>query len=181
MPSKAILEKKKARVKELKKIFQNDGIYFFDYRGLSVREFEDLRNKVREQEGNCKVIKNSIAARLFEEEKIEVDDALLEGPNAILYGSGKTVEIAKVLVDFTKDKEVVGIKSGFLNREFIEKEKIIELSKLPGREQLISQFLFTFAMPLKKFGMSLSAPMKNILILMNNLKDKKDKEESQNG
>jgi hypothetical protein len=33
--------------------------------------------------------------------------------------------------------------------------------------------------PLKKFGMSLAAPLTNMLILMKNLKDKKEKEENQ--
>jgi len=181
VPSKAILEKKKEQVKKLREIFQNDGIYFFDYRGLSVKDFEELRHKVREKEGNCRVVKNSIAARLFEEDQVSVDKELLKGPNAIIYGSGKTVEIAKVLVDFSREKEAVEIKSGFLDREYIQKGKIVELSKLPGRDQLVSHFLLTLVMPARKFGMSLSAPVKNILILMHNLKDKKAKEESQNG
>ena len=34
---------------------------------------------------------------------------------------------------------------------------------------------------LKKMGMALSAPLTNMLILMNNLKDKKEKEENNNG
>ena len=181
MASEAILEKKKIKIKEFKEIFKSNGIYLFDYRGLSVGQFEKLRHKVKVKNGNCRVIKNSIAARFFEEEKIQVDDQLLKGPIAILYGTDKVVEIAKVLVDFVKDMENVEIKSGFLDQEFINKDKIYELSKLPGRDQLVSQLLMTIAMPLKKFGMTLSSPLKNMLLLMNNLKGKKEKEESKNG
>lgn len=181
MVSEAILKKKKAKVKEFEEIFKSDGIYFFDYRGLSVGQFEELRGKVKDKDGKCRVIKNSIAARFFEDEKIQVDDQLLKGPNAIIYCSDKAVEIAKVLVDFVKDMENIEIKSGFLDQEFINKDKIYELSKLPGRDQLVSQLLMTIAMPLKKFGMTLASPLKNMLILMHNLKDKKEKEESKNG
>jgi hypothetical protein len=38
---------------------------------------------------------------------------------------------------------------------------------------------FSMSMPLKKMGMALSAPLRNVLILMNNLKDKKEKEEKE--
>ena len=181
MASELILEKKKEKVKQFREIFKNDGIYFFDYRGLSVRQFEELRDKIKASDGKCQVIKNSIAARFFDEDKIEHEDQLLKGPNAVLYGNNNVVEIAKILVDFVKEKEQVEIKSGYLDQVLINKDKIIELSKLPGRDQLVSQLLMTIAMPLKKFGMTLSSPLKNILILMNNLKDKKEKEESKNG
>ena len=42
----------------------------------------------------------------------------------------------------------------------------------------MAQVAFSVAMPLKKFGMSLSAPLKNFIVLLNNLKDKREKEKN---
>ena len=45
MPSAQSLEKQKQKVKKIADIFANDGVYIFDYRGLSVPEMEVLRKK----------------------------------------------------------------------------------------------------------------------------------------
>jgi large subunit ribosomal protein L10 len=177
--SKAILEKKQKKVEEFKEIIKKDGVYFFDYRGLTVPQFEELRNKIREHNGSCMVLKNSIVAKGFAEENIEIiDDNLLIGPNAIAYVDKEFVEVAKVLADFAKEKDAVEIKAGFVEGKYVDKQKLLEISRLPGRDQLVAQLVMTIAMPIKKFGMTLSSPIKNILILMNNLKDKKEKEAS---
>jgi hypothetical protein len=47
--------------------------------------------------------------------------------------------------------------------------------------QLMSQLAYSIAMPLKKFGLSLSAPLTHMMILLHNLKDKKEKEANNNG
>lgn len=179
MPSKEILQLKEKKVEEIGQIFRSSGVYLFDYRGLSVAEMEGFRNRVKRigEDTDVKVIKNRLAVKYFEKEKKSYGRELFNGPMAVAYGNDNFVEVAKVLVDFEKENEKVDIKAGFVEQAFADKEKVRAVAKLPGKDQLMAQLVFSIAMPLKKMGMVLSAPLTNILILMKNLKDKKEKEE----
>lgn len=179
MPSKEILQQKEKKVEEIGHVFVSNGVYLFDYRGLSVSEFESFRNRVKSigNDTNVRVIKNRLAVKYFQKEKKSQGRELFNGPMAVAYGNDNFVEVAKILVDFEKENEKVEIKAGFIEQIFADKEKVKAVAKLPGKDQLMAQLVFSIAMPLKKMGMALSAPLRNMLILMNNLKDKKEKEE----
>ncbi len=179
MPNKEILQLKEKKVEEIGNIFRSSGVYLFDYRGLSVAEMEGFRDRVKRigDDTNVKVIKNRLAIRYFKEAKKSYGRELFNGPMAVAYGNDNFVEVAKILVDFEKENEKIEIKAGFVEQAFADKEKVKAVAKLPGRDQLMAQLVFSIAMPLKKMGMALSAPLTNMLVLMKNLKDKKEKEE----
>ncbi|MEN8154889.1 MAG: 50S ribosomal protein L10 [Acidobacteriota bacterium] len=181
MPSKQILEDKKKKVDEIGAIFNSNGVYLIDYRGLSVPEIEDLRTKIKTSDAEFKIIKNRLAIKYFEKEKKEFGRDVFNGPTAVAYSDEKFVEVAKIVVDFEKDTKKIKIKSGFIENKFVTIDEIKNVAKLPGKDQLMAQLAFSIAHPLKKMGMALSSPLKNVLVLMNNLKDKKEKEEKNNG
>jgi large subunit ribosomal protein L10 len=173
-----ILEIKKNEVDELSKIFSKSGVYLFDYRGLTVPQMSRLREKVKALNANVKVIKNRLAIKYFEKEKKEYGRGLFNGPMAIAYADENFVDVAKVIVESEKEFEHVKLRAGFIEGVFADEVKIKQVAKLPPKEQLMAQIVLSLSMPIKKFGMSLAAPLKNMLILMKNLKDKKEKEEN---
>ncbi len=181
MPSIQTMERKKKQVEEIAEIFDNSGVYLLDYRGLNVSQMNDLREKVKKLDANLKVVKNRLAIKYFEREKKEFGRELFNGPLAVAYSTEKFVEVAKVLVDYEKENDKLEIKAGFIEKTFADREKVKYMAKLPGKNQLMAQLVGAISMPLKKMGMALSAPLINMLILMNNLKDKKEKEEKNNG
>ena len=177
MVSSKAIERKQKIVDELGEVFSNNGVYLIDYRGLTVKEMEDLRQKIKAHDAELKVIKNRLAIKYFERENQEYGRDVFRGPVAVAFSNEHFVEVAKVIVDFEKDLKKIKIKSGFIEQKFVDDVQIKNVARLPGKPQLLSQLAFSVAMPLKKFGMSLSAPLTNVLILLNNLKDKKAKEE----
>jgi large subunit ribosomal protein L10 len=179
--SRQSIERNKKKIEEIAGIFSNNGVYLFDYRGLSVPEMNELRERIKSLNSNMKVIKNRLAIKYFEQEKKEYGRELFNGPIAVAYSDEKFIEVAKVLVDFEKESDKVKIKAGFIEQNFTDKDKVKYVAKLPSKDQLMAQLAGAISMPLRKMGMLLSAPMKNMLILMNNLKDKKEKEEKNNG
>lgn len=179
MANKAIIQSKEKKVEEIGGIFRNSGVYLFDYRGLSVTEMEKLRARVKSvgDDTNLMVIKNRLAIKYFQKQNKPFGRELFNGPMAVAYSSENFIELAKVLVDFEKENDKVKIKAGFIEQDFADKEKVKTVAKLPAKDQLLGQLVFSIAMPLKKMGMAMSAPLRNMLILMNNLKDKKEKGE----
>lgn len=181
MPSKQILEHKKKTMEDLGQVFESSGVYLFDYRGLSVKQMNELRVRIKELGANVKVFKNRLAIKYFEKYERPHGRDVFKGPMAVAYADENFIEVAKVMVDYAKENEKVELKAGFIEKTFVEATKLKEVAKLPGRDQLLAQLAGAFTMPLKKMGMTLSAPLRNVLILMNNLKDKKEKEENTNG
>jgi len=175
------MDTKKQQVDELGRIFQSSGAYLFDYRGLTVAEMNDLRGRMKNLGADVKVFKNRLAIKYFEQAQKSQGRDIFKGPLAVAYANDNFVEVAKVMVDFEKENNKVEIMAGFIEQTYVDKERIKHVAKLPGKEQLLAQLVFSISMPLKKMGMALSAPLRNMLILMKNLKDKKEKEENNNG
>lgn len=174
-------ELKEQVVNELGEVFQNNGVYVFDYRGLTVPEMEDLRNKIKSIQGQIKVFKNRLVIKYFEKEKKNFGRDIFKGPLAVAYSDENFINVAKTIVEFEKDSKKIEIKYGFIEQNFADSEKIKSVAKLPSKEHLMTQLVFSISSPIRKFGTALTAPMRNMLILMNNLKEKKDKEENNNG
>ena len=181
MPSEKVLKQNKKIVDEIGAIFSNSGVYFIDYRGLNVPEIQDLRLKIKKVDSSFKVLKNRLILKHFEKENKEIGRDLFSGPTAVAYSDQKIVEVAKVLSEYEKASKKIKIKFGFIDEKFVNENEIRDVAKLPGKDQLLSQLAFSIVYPLKKMGMALSSPLQNMLILMQNLKDKKEKEELNNG
>lgn len=175
MASVQNLSIKQRKVDALEQIFNSSGVYLFDFRGLKVSEFETLRRKVKESQANVQVIKNRLAIKYFEKQKLPYGRDVFQGTIAVAYSDATFVETAKILVDFEKENKKIKILRGFIERKPIDGPTIVEVSKLPSREQLMTQLAFAFTAPLRKFGLALSAPLTSMLILLRNLKDKKEK------
>jgi len=176
MGSAQILEKKKKTVDGLAEIFNSSGVYLFDYRGLKVSEMGNLRNRIKALGANVKVVKNRLAIKFFEKEKIAIGRDLFKGPIAVAYSNEKFVETAKVLVEFEKESKKIKIMSGFIEKKLVSDKQVAEVAKLPGKEQLLAQLVYSIGMPLRRFGSALSSPLTHMLILLKNLQDKKEKE-----
>ncbi len=181
MPTNKVLEQNKKKVDEIGAIFGNSGVYFIDFRGLNVPEMQDLRGKIKKIDSGFKVIKNRLILKYIEKENKEFGRDLFSGPTAVAYSDEKIIEVAKILSDFEKESKKIKIKFGFIDDKFLEESEIKSLAKLPGKDQLMAQLALSIVYPLKKMGMAFSSPLKNMLILMQNLKDKKEKEEVNNG
>ena len=181
MPSEKVLNQNKKVVDEIGAIFGSSGVYFIDYRGLNVPEIQDLRSKIKKVDSSFKVIKNRLILKHFEKENKDFGRDLFNGPTAVAYSDEKIVEVAKVLSEYEKESKKIKIKFGFIEDKFVNENEIRNVAKLPGKDQLMSQLAFSIIHPLKKMGMALSSPLQNMLILMQNLKDKKEKEELNNG
>lgn len=179
MPRNETINFKKQKVDEISQIFDSNGVYLFDYRGMTVKEMSDLRSRVKNLGAKIKVFKNRLAIKYFQQNNKTQGRDIFNGPLAVAYATNNFIEVAKIMVDYEKENEKVKLRAGFIENTFVNKERIKEVAKLPGKDQLLAQLVFSISMPLKKMGMALSAPLSNTLILMKNLKDKKEKEEKQ--
>ncbi len=139
MANQKIIDAKKAQVKELaEKMKESKLVLFTDYRGINVTDVTDLRTKVRDTNGEYKVIKNNIIRRALEECKYEGLEEALVGPTAIIMNSEDYLESTKAIYEFSKNNENYKIKGGIIEGKVMTAQEIITIAKLPSREALLS-------------------------------------------
>ena len=173
MGEKAIEAKKQIVLEIKEKMEQSKGIIFYDYRGLSVEEVTDLRNKFRAQGVEYHVIKNSMLKRAADMMEIKGLDETLPGPTAVAFGISDPVAPAKVLVEFVKKVKKTEIKAGVLGTKVIDVKGIEALAELPSREQLIAQLAGTLQAPISGIARSLSGIICKLGYALNAVKDQK--------
>src|SRR5579859_4337505 len=104
-----------------------------DYRGLTVKEVDDLRTRLIEQGASFTVVKNSLTRRAAEAAGADALLTLLDGPTAIAFleAGGDPVAVAKALAASARTTKVLAVRGGVMQGRTITAEDIEELAKLP--------------------------------------------------
>ncbi|KFI44828.1 large subunit ribosomal protein L10 [Bifidobacterium bohemicum] len=126
-------------IAELTEKFRNaDAIYLSEYRGLTVPQITDLREKLG-RDTSYSVAKNTLARIAAKEAGYEGFDEVLAGPCAITFVKGDYVEAAKVMRDFAKDNKALVIKGGFADGTMYDAEGFKQLADLESRDTLLAK------------------------------------------
>ena len=116
-------------------------IVLTDYKGLDVAAMNDLRRRLRAEEIEYQVVKNTILVRASEDNDIALIKDYFKGPSAIALSYDDPIAPAKVLSQFAKENDKLEIKAGVMNGQVLDANAIKELAKLPSREVLLGQLL----------------------------------------
>jgi large subunit ribosomal protein L10 len=133
-----------------------------DYRGLTVANITQLRQNLREVDGAFQVVKNTLFQRALEQAGMPVPTEHLEGPLAVGFCFGDTPPVAKALVDFAKQVEMLQIKGAILGTELLDAQGVRGLADLPPRDVLRAQLLAAIQGPMSNLVSVLAAPMREI-------------------
>jgi large subunit ribosomal protein L10 len=169
-------DQKKEIVQELAdKIKESKSTAIFDYKGLSVPDMVDLRGKLRENKAHLRIVKKTLATLAFKEAGVEVNVREYQGQAAVVFGGENEISIPKALVQFAKEKEQPEkVLGGTLEGSVISGDKMIELSKLPTREELLAKLAGTAQAPVSGFIGALSGNLRNMAQALNSIKESKE-------
>lgn len=150
---------KAALVAEIKDRFVSaSGVILADYRGLTVKQMQALRAKLREAGGDLKVYKNTLTQIALRELALPSMDELLEGPTVLAFATNDPVPVAKALTDFAKEFKVLELKGGFVDGSVIGAEQVKALASLPSRDVLVAQVMGLLVSPIRGFMSMCNAP-----------------------
>ncbi len=174
MPSAKILRQKKEVVSELsEKIKSAKAIVFADYRGLTVEQDTELRNALRKEGVEYKVVKNTLTRFAANENGLEGLDSFLNGPTSMAISSTDAVAPAKVLAEYAKKYEKLELKVGVVEGKIIDLDGIKQLAELPSREVLIAKVLGGFNAPISGLVNVLNGNIRGLAIVLNAIAEKK--------
>jgi len=150
---------KQAAVAEIVEAFnESAGAVLTDYRGLTVKELQELRRSLGAN-ADYAVVKNTLAKIAANEVGIDGFDDLLTGPTAIAFINGDVVEAAKGLRDFAKANPALIVKGGYLDGAPLDAKEIAKLADLESREVLLGKLAGAMLASLSQAVYLLNAPL----------------------
>ena len=156
--NQAVLAAKSETVKEIsEKAKKSQTIIVCEYRGLTVAQIQEVRRALRKENAEMNVYKNSLVERAVDELGYNELNDILTGPNALVF-SEDVIAGAKVIAKYAKrHRDILVVKGGIVEGKFVDAKGILEVSKLPGKEGLISMFLSCLQAPIRSFACAVKA------------------------
>lgn len=127
-------------------------VVLVDYRGLTVEQDTNLRRQLREAGITYKVYKNTMMNFAFKGTDCESLTQYLEGPSAIAISTTDATAPARVICKFAKEAPKLEVKGGIVEGISYDAQGIIEIAKIPSREELLSKLLGSIQSPIANFA-----------------------------
>jgi large subunit ribosomal protein L10 len=149
-------------------------IVLTDYQGLDVAAMNDLRRKLRAEEIEYQVVKNTLLTRAAEDSDIALIKDHFKGPSAIALSYDDPIAPAKVLSQFAKENSKLEIKVGVMNGQVLDPNAIKALAQLPPREVLLGQFLSALNAIPTSFVRTLAEVPRSFVSVLAAIRDQKE-------
>lgn len=165
---------KKETVENLKeKIAQKKAMILVDFKGLKVKGLFDLRKRLKNVGAQFIVAKKTLMKLAFQEKKIKIDPDKIEGQIALVFGFKDELLPAKTLYNFSLENKNLKILGGLIESqkdEFLNSEKIIELGKLPSKEELLARLTGSISAPISNLINVLEGNFKGLVYALSAIK-----------
>lgn len=100
-----------------------------------------LRGSLRKKGIYLLQVKNTLARRALEEVGVKSMEGVLAGPSTLVWGGEDIVSLSKEIAKWAKEIDKLEIKGGAVEGQVVNAKGVDELSKSPGRLELISQIV----------------------------------------
>ena len=142
---------------------RNTALIFTEYSGLSVKELEELRGRIREVGGEFYVIKNTLAKRAIEEIGLPQLVGGLDGPTAIGVTDDDVTGLAKAIVDLEKETKVFQVKGAVIDGVIFESARVKSLAALPSMPVIQAQLLSMLQTPASQIAGVLTGSVRQVV------------------
>jgi large subunit ribosomal protein L10 len=164
-------EQKKKIIEGLKeKTGKQRIIIFADFTGLKVKDLSDLRKKLKKGGSELKVAKKTLLGFVFKNAGLEIDFKKLKGEIAAIFGYKNEISPAKTVYQLAAANANLKILGGIFGKNFVEAEKIIELAKLPTKEELLARLVGSVSAPISNFISVLQGNIKGLICILSAIK-----------
>ena len=152
-----MLEKVKGSIEASK------GVFVVDYRGLTVKEAQELRRALREANAHMKVYKNNIVRIALNEAEMPNIDDMLKGTCAYVFYEKDPVEAAKVLKQEADKLKKMQILGGIADGKAISAEEALAYAELPSRDELLAKLVYVIGSPLSGIAQVCAGPARGLV------------------
>lgn len=142
------------------------GLVVTEYRGMTMKQLDELRGKLREKNASFTVTKNTLLKIALEQVGMAVPDVLLSGPVALVVAFEDLPNTVKTVLDFANGNEIFVVKGGILGTSVVDEKQLDAISKLPPLEVLRAQLIGMTTMPLTQLMGLLEEPGRQVVAVI---------------
>lgn len=132
------------------KLKASSSIVLVNFAGLSVSLQQKLKNELKAIGADITVVKNTLIKLAAKEAGLSdeiLKDEILSGQTALVLTDGDSVAPIQVLGKFAKENQVPQFKVGIVEGNFQDKDSLVKISTLPGKEALYGQVVGSLMSP----------------------------------
>ena len=132
--------------------------------GLTVKDMNDLRSKMRAARLEFRVAKNTLLRIASERNNMtELDKSIFNGQTTVALGYDDEVAAAKAVADYARTSKILVLKSGILAGRALTAEQVENLARMPGGKNYAkAQVVGVVQGPLATTYSLLTAPLRDL-------------------
>jgi large subunit ribosomal protein L10 len=158
MPNAKVLSEKQAIVAELAEKLKGAAGVLVDYSGITVAEDTEMRAKLRKDNVDYAVIKNTLLRFAAKNTGYDGLDPILNGTTAMAVHATDPVAPARIIKEYAaKFTNHFEIKGGFMNGKVLSVDEVNALASIPALPVLQAQLLGTMLAPIAQLAVVLNA------------------------
>ena len=158
-------EQKKNYIEKMKDFFtKNESVLVTHYKGLSVKQIDELRAVMRDKDIKFQVTKNRITKLALDGTKCSKLKDLFSGPTAVAF-SQDPITSAKILTNFSKENQNLKILGGIMGKDILDVAGVKNIATLPSLDEARAKIVGILRSPEQKIASILLAPGSKIAIL----------------
>ena len=167
----------KARKEEVLAVYadwlkKSQAVIVVEYTGVTMKDLDNIRSKVRESGGEFHVLKNTLARRAFADGGLDFPQDFLLNSTAASFAFTDPASTAKALSDATKGNEFVKVKGGFMDGQVLSSAEVKALASLPPLPVVRAQFLGVLQAPAGKLVRTIAEPARGLAAVIKAFSEK---------
>jgi large subunit ribosomal protein L10 len=143
-------------------INHSQALILAEYKGLTMKQIDELRAKTREAGGEFHIVKNTLSKVAFESAGLQPEEKFLEGSTAIAFAMKDAPGLAKTFTEYARTSDFLKIKGGYLEKHAISPEQVKALADLPPLPVIRAQLLGVLLAPASRLARTLAEPARQM-------------------
>ena len=149
------------------KVQDSTFLYLVDFSRVTVSEIAELRKSLSSEGAQFHVVQNTLIRKVAESLSWPSFTQWLTGQTGIVFGGNNPTGVAKILLNFAKDKEKLAAKGGLMDGKLCDVAQLEALSKLPDLPTLRATLLSLMLTPYRQFLYVMQGVPQSLLNVLN--------------
>ena len=153
-------------------VSRSHALFLTEYKGLSMKQLDELRAKVREAGGEFHIIKNTLAKLALKNAGLPLQEGFFEGSTAVGFAFEDAPAMAKLMTEFTRTSEFLKVKGGYFGQKPITAADVTNLAELPPLPVMRAQLMGTLLAPASQLVRILAEPARQMVTVLKAFSEK---------
>jgi len=159
--------KKEQELNALKKdLADATNLIVAQFKGITVAQDTELREKIRATGSKYRVVKNTLARIAAKGTPSEGLTKSMDGSTSIAYNNTDPVALAKALTAYAKANPIFVFKAGMVEGRVVNIADLGAIASLPSKEELIVKILFLLNSPAQGLATAVNGVARNLAVVL---------------